>query len=242
MRERARPQLPLSGHAGGKSTRFHRTIGGFRGNEARGACRARPHGPSLAQRLPPVRCAQPFGREYGKVHLRRNQSGTGSEGGSARGRRQTLGNRHGERHLPRTVGRPRFAAVVPQPGGRAALARRLRRSPAKSNLASTIGVPATSIRLRSRVPSPASSARRSVLSLFSNGGVPRSAIGSNPITAMQTASVFTGLSPATMTPGLTGVTPSTHGPSPPAIVRTPSTIATWIGPPPTRSTTVRGTR
>src|ERR1019366_357735 len=106
---------------GGRSARFHRTIGGFRGNEARGACRARPHGPSVAQRLPPVRCAQPVGREYGKVHLRRNQIGTGSEGGSARGRGQTLGNRHGKRHLPRKVSRPRFAAVVPQPG-RAALA------------------------------------------------------------------------------------------------------------------------
>src|ERR1035441_1317706 len=60
--------------------------------------------------------------------------------------------------------------------------------------------------------------------------------------AMQTASVFPGLSPATMTPGLTGVPPSTHGPSPPAIVRTPSTIARWMGRAPTRSTTVRGTR
>ena len=67
----------------------------------------------------------------------------------------------------------------------------------------SIGVPTTSIRLRSRVPTPRLSARRSVLSHFSNGGAPRSAIGSRPITAVATASVQTQFIPATSTPGCT---------------------------------------
>jgi len=81
-----------------------------------------------------------------------------------------------------------------------------------------------------------------VLSLVSKGGVPRSAMGSKFITPMQTASVLTQFRPATMTPGLTRVEFSIHGPSPPAMVRTASTMARWMGRAPTRSTTVRGTR
>src|SRR5512137_21609 len=46
---------------------------------------------------------------------------------------------------------------------------------------SLMGTPITSILLRSRVPIPSSSARRKVLSQVSNGGLPRSPIGSNPM-------------------------------------------------------------
>ena len=49
---------------------------------------------------------------------------------------------------------------------------------AQSNAACRTGVPTTSIRFRSLVPRPASSARRRVLSQLSKGAVPRSAIGS----------------------------------------------------------------
>ena len=48
---------------------------------------------------------------------------------------------------------------------------------------------------------PRCSARRSVLSHFSKGGVPRSAIGSKPITAVATASVETQFMPAISSPG-----------------------------------------
>ena len=43
----------------------------------------------------------------------------------------------------------------------------------------------------------------SILSQLANGAVPRSAIESNPMTAIATASVATVLVPAMMTPGLT---------------------------------------
>lgn len=52
------------------------------------------------------------------------------------------------------------------------------RSAAKSNRAFSTGSPARSIRFGSREPAPSSSARASMLSLVSNGGVPRLAIGS----------------------------------------------------------------
>src|ERR1019366_2538444 len=60
---------------------------------------------------------KPVGREYGQVRLRRSQSGTGREGRSARGRRQALGNRHGERHLPRKVV-GQASCPCNKPGGR----------------------------------------------------------------------------------------------------------------------------
>src|SRR5262249_48869545 len=75
------------------------------------------------------------------------------------------------------------------------------RSVLKSNCAVLIGVPSTSICRRSRVPTPRLSARRSVLSQFSKGMVPRSAIGSNPMTAVPAASVVTQFVPAIKTPG-----------------------------------------
>jgi len=70
------------------------------------------------------------------------------------------------------------------------------------------------------------SANCSVLSQRSKGGVPRTAMGSKPMSDMHTASVVTGFSPATITPGATPVSSSRiHGPSPPVIVRMPSTMA-----------------
>jgi hypothetical protein len=117
------------------------------------------------------------------------------------------------------------------------------RIPAKSKRTCSIRLPTTSMRFRSRVPMPASSASFIVLSQVSNGGVPRSAIGSKFITAMHTASVVTGFLPATITPGFTTVLATrAHGPSPPVIVTMPSTMARSMGRAATRSTTTRGTR
>src|SRR5208282_3264467 len=84
-----------------------------------------------------------------------------------------------------------------------------------------IGVPTTSICRRSRVPTPNCSASRNVLSQVSKGGVPRSAIGSNPMSAMPTASVLTQFVPAISRPGLTCCRSVAQGPSPPVIVWTP---------------------
>src|ERR1019366_5159760 len=110
------------------------------------------------------------------------------------------------------------------------------------NSASLMGVPITSICLRSRVPTPSSSARRSVLSQVSNGAVPRSAMGSNPIIAMATASVVTQFVPAISTPGLHGRPSRFHGPSPPAMVSIPSSMVRWTGRAATRSAIHRGMR
>ena len=102
-------------------------------------------------------------------------------------------------------------------------------------------MPITSILFKSRVPIPTSSASFKVLSQSSKGAEPRSPIGLKFISAIETASVQTGFNPATITPGLQGAGPETHGPSPPVIDLTPSMMDRWIGLADTRSTTIRGT-
>jgi len=111
----------------------------------------------------------------------------------------------------------------------------------KLKRALAIGVPSTSTWLRSRVPTPSCSASRNVLSEVSNGGVPRSAMGSNPISAMPTASVATQFVPAISRRGWTWRRPVAQGPSPPLMVWIPSMIARWMGRAATRSATTRGT-
>src|ERR1035441_9286158 len=59
---------------------------------------------------------------------------------------------------------------------------------------------------------PCCSANNSVLSQVSNGAVPLTAIGSNPMRAAPTASVFTGFRPAIRRPGGTGLTARIKGP------------------------------
>jgi hypothetical protein len=79
------------------------------------------------------------------------------------------------------------------------LCRQLRQG-RKAEARLVIGVPTTSIRFRSRMPTPKCSASASVLSQFSKGSVPRSTMGSKPITAVATASVETQFMPAISSP------------------------------------------
>ena len=62
------------------------------------------------------------------------------------------------------------------------------------------------------------------------------------MTAVATASVQTGLRPASSSPGFWTASPGTHGPSPPETVSMPSMIVRSIGRMPTASTVCRGTR
>lgn len=100
--------------------------------------------------------------------------------------------------------------------------------------------PTTSMRLRSRPPTPNSSASRIVLSQVSNGAVPRSAMGSKPITAVPTASTHTALVPAISRRGFT-CRERRLGPSLLVIDSIPSTMANSIGRAAARSATQRGT-
>src|ERR1039457_7064878 len=78
-------------------------------------------------------------------------------------------------------------------------------------------IPATSILARSVVPIPTASARRGILLPRRNGFVPRSALGSYPMTAMHTASVQTAFLPARKTPGLITKPPGAPAPPRPGI-------------------------
>lgn len=96
--------------------------------------------------------------------------------------------------------------------------------------------------MRLRVPSETDSASSSILSTLRKVPAPPGSIGLKPMRATPTASVATGLSPASKRRGRTRLRPVVQGPSPPAIVSMPSMMARWMGRAAQRSQMARGRR